>query len=184
MIQATPNHPSWASVIAPTFYTLFGAGLGFSFGRLKDWLEARIAKKSFLRAIRVELSAIREQLKGTLNSATENKKSLESGKREVMHLATTYPTGVFVSQLGKLRNVCDPLTMEAIRFYDLLSNLERIKSHLTSFSFEFVRLSGGPEDLGSGETVASLYALALDEVIKRLSELIPIADSLITQLPV
>ncbi len=115
--------------------------------------------------------------------ATEAKKNIERDEGPVLHLATAFQTGIYVSQLGKLRDVSDPLIIEVIRFYDKLSNLERIKSHLTSSSFELTRLARTGEDVQKEGPIVAFYVLSLDEVIRRISELMPIADSVIALLP-
>src|SRR5271167_3821506 len=122
--------PWWLDRVAtPAIFVVLGATLGFVLGRINDWLNARIAKKAFLRAIRVELSTLRKHLEGTLKDATEVRDLLQKGERKALHLATAFQTGVYTSQLGRLRDVSDPLVLEIIRFYDQLSNLERVKNH-------------------------------------------------------
>ena len=111
--------------------------------------------------------------------------SLDAGKYEVLHLATTFQIGVYASQLGNLKDVSDPVTMDVIRFYDQLSNLERIKSHLTSTSIELTKLSkDSAEDIQKGETIVYFYASALGEVIMRVARLVEMANNLIARLPV
>ena len=57
------NVPWWLDRVAvPISFTLFGALLGLMLGRLKDWLDDRKAKRTFLKATRVELSVVREHL--------------------------------------------------------------------------------------------------------------------------
>ena len=129
--------PWWLDHIAvPTFFTFIGAGLGFALGRLKDWLDDRKAKKIFLKAIRVELSVAREHLEGTLKNTTEVRNQLDKGVPVALHLVTAFQTGIYSSQIGKLKEVFDPLVIEVIQFYDRLANLERIKSRLIAGSFE------------------------------------------------
>jgi hypothetical protein len=125
-------------------FTSFGTILGFTFGRLKDWLDDRRAKKVFLRAIRVELSVVRGHLEGTLKDATEARDKLGKEEQVALHLAAVFQTGIYSSQVGKLKNVFDSLVIEIIQFYDRLSNLEKIKARLTAISFE-LRDSQGPE---------------------------------------
>jgi hypothetical protein len=79
--------------------------------------------------------------------------------------------------------VSDPLVLEIIRFYDQLSNLERVKSHTAARSFELTALTRSMEDIEREQPIAVDYASSLDEVIKRINQLLPAADSLITKLP-
>jgi hypothetical protein len=45
---------------------MFGATIGFLAGRFKDFLDARQVKKSFMKAIRLELASLKEQLSASL----------------------------------------------------------------------------------------------------------------------
>src|SRR5260370_10241140 len=103
--------PWWLdrTIMLPILYTLFGACLGFAASRLKDWLDERKARKSFLAAVRRELATISEHLKGTLKNATECNEGLDKGQHQVLHLATTFQTAIYTSQIGKLKSVSDPL---------------------------------------------------------------------------
>jgi len=174
--------PWWLDhLLVPIVFIFFGAILGFSFGRLKDWLDGRNVKEAFLRAVRVELSTIRGHLAGTLKDATEYKERLEKGDHNVLYLVTNFQTTVYTSQLGKLKDVSDPRVIEVLQFYDKLSNLERVKSHQTSASFDLTKLT--EQDAQKEGPLINLYSSGLNEVIKRIKELLPAADSLIAKLP-
>ncbi len=176
--------PWWLDrIVVPILFTFFGAMLGFIFGCLKDWLDQRKAKKVFLKAVRGELSAARGHLEGTLRDVTEVTDNMEKGVRVALHLATTFQTGIYSSQIGKLKDVSDPLVMSVIRFYDRLSNLERVKSRLTTVSFELATLAGAEQDSAKDLATAEHYRTTLDEVIKRINQLLSEADSLIPNLP-
>jgi hypothetical protein len=97
-----------------------------------------------------------------------------------LHLATVFQTGIYSSQIGKLKSVFDPLVIEIIQFYDRLSNLERIKSRLTVVSFQ---LTTGVKEDAQREATAEHYRNTLDEVIKRINLLLLAADALIRKLP-
>jgi hypothetical protein len=183
MIETTSAPPTWASLVAPAFYTLFGAGLGFGFGRLTDWLDNRQAKTAFLKAIRVELLTIRGHLEGTLKDATTVEELIKKGGRQVLHLATAFQTAVYDSQLGKLKDVSDPLVIEVIQFYAKLSNVERVKSHSTSLSFDLRRLADTKEDAVKEGPIVGFYLSSLQEVIARIRDLIQAVDGLISKLP-
>jgi hypothetical protein len=173
--------PWWLTHIAgPILFTSFGAALGLVLGRLKDWLDDRKSKKVFLKAIRVELSVARGHLEGTLKDATEARDKLHQQEYVALHLATVFQTGIYSSQIGKLKDVFDPLVIEIIQFYDRLSNLERIKSRLTVVSFD---LTTGVKDDADREGTAEHYRNTLDEVIKRIDLLLPAADALVSGLP-
>jgi hypothetical protein len=182
----TPSEqiPWWLDHIAtPAIFVVLGATLGFVLGRVNDWLNSRTVKRAFLKAIRVEMSTLRKHLGGTLQDATEVKDLLQKGVRRGLHLATAFQTGVYSCQLGKLRDVSDPLVLEIIRFYDQLSNLERVKNHATARLFELTALAKSREDIIREQSMTIDYASTLDEVIKRINQLLPAAESLINKLP-
>jgi len=174
--------PWWLDhFLIPAFFTFFGASMGFGFARLKESLDDRKAKKAFLKAIRIEMSTVRDYLKGTLRDATEYKESLETGHRKVLYLVSTFPTAVYASQIGRLKDVSDPLIIEVLEFYSNLSNLERIKSHLTSASFDLTKLT--EQEAHREGPLAGLYGSSLSEVIRRTTELLAAAERVIAKLP-
>jgi len=141
-------------------------------------------KKAFLRAIRVELSTLRQHLAGTSKDATEAREDLrEKGIRKALYLATSFQTGVYTCQLGKLRDVFDPLVLEVIRFYDQLSNLERVKNHISRRSFELAVLTGSNVDKEKEQPLAQDYTSSLDEGIRRINTLLLESQRLISKLP-
>jgi hypothetical protein len=176
--------PWWFDRAKPVVLLLVGTMLGFGAGRINDWWNARRTKKAFLRAIRVELSTLRQHLAGTLKDATETREDLrEKGMRKALYLATSFQTGVYTCQLGKLRDVFDPLVLEVIRFYDQLSNLERVKNHITSRSFDLAALTGSTMDKEKEPPLAQDYISSLEEAIKRINKLLLESDSLMNKLP-
>ena len=72
---------------------------------------------------------------------------------------------------------------EVIRFYDQLSNLERVKNHISRRSFELAVLTGSSGDKEKEQPLAQDYISSLDEAIKRINQLLQAADSLISKLP-
>ena len=105
----------------PIVYTAFGACLGFVLARFQGWLEKRDARKSFLRAVRVELATINDHLKGTLKDTTESKEKFDKGERSLLYLPTAFQRAIYDSQINKLKSVADPLVIEVIQFYDMTS---------------------------------------------------------------
>jgi hypothetical protein len=179
---SSPQVPWWLDHIAvPILFTLFGALLGFAAGSLKEWLEDKKAKTAFLKAIRMELQILHEHLNGSVKDALESKQDLEKGERKVIHLVAAFQTTIYSSQLQRLKSLSDPLVFEVVRLYTDLSNLEIVKSHLASRSFELVTLAENDADKEGG--IVAIYQSALDEVINRINALIPAVGSLIAKLP-
>lgn len=160
-------------------YAFFGACLGFAFARLTNWLDERKARNRFFEAVHAELATLNDHLKGTLKDATEAKEQFDRGDQRLLYLATTFQRGVYDSQISKLKTVAEPLVIEVVQFYDKLSNLERVKSHLTSVAFELTGLQGDDE---RAVQLAAKYDSALKEIIKRINELLPIISGLIAKL--
>jgi hypothetical protein len=184
-VAASGQIPWWFDRVAtPAILLLVGTALGFGAGRINDWWNARRMKKAFLRAIRVELSTLRQHLAGTLKDATEAKEDLlEKGIRKALYLATSFQTGVYTCQLGKLRDVFDPVVLEVIRFYDQLSNLERVKNQISRRSFELAVLTGSNADKEKEQPLAQDYICSLDEAIRRINTLLLESEGLISKLP-
>ena len=173
--------PWWLDHVAvPVIFLV----LGFVAGQIKDYFDSRRIKDAFLRSIRVELLTLHNHLEGTLKDVTEVRDNLsQSGVRKALHLSTTFQTGVYTSQLGRLRDVSDSLVLEIISFYDQLSNLERVKAHVTARSFELAVLTGSNEDIERENPIACDYASSLEEVLRKINQLIPATTSLISKLP-
>ncbi|MGI0084101.1 MAG: hypothetical protein ACREBQ_03370 [Nitrososphaerales archaeon] len=182
-LQTSPPQVSWwlDHFAVPILFTLFGAILGFAAGWLREWLEDRKARTAFLKAIRMEVQTLHEQVKGSLKDALENKAYLDWGGRQVVHLVSTFQTSIYSSQLSKLKNLADPLVYEVVRLYTNLSNLEIVKSHIASRSFELMTLQDN--EAGKEAGIVTIYRSALDEVIKRMNAIISAAESLIPKLP-
>jgi len=73
--------------------------------------------------------------------------------------------------------------LEIIRFYDQLSNLEIVKAHVTARSFELSALTESNGDIEKENPIGSDYVSSLEEVKRRINQLIPAADELISKLP-
>jgi hypothetical protein len=174
---ASPAQVPWW---LPILYTAFGAFLGFVLTRFKDWLDERQAQKRFFTAVLAEMATIDKHLKRTLKSATEYKEKLDKGQQEVLHLPVTFQRGIYDSQIGKVKDVSNPLVIEIVEFYDKLSNLERVKAHFTSVSFDLTSLSEA--DTHRHEALVGQYRSALAEIIRRINDLLPPLSSLIAKL--
>jgi hypothetical protein len=174
--------PAQVPLWLPILYTAFGAFLGFVLTRLKDWLDERKMQRRFFAAVRVELAQVNEHFEGTLRDATEYKEKLDKGERRALHLAAKFQRGVYDSQIGKLKDVSDPLVIEIVQFYDKLSNLELVKEHFTSVSFELTGLTEAEEDNPREGPLVNQYRSALNETIKRINELRPVLLRLIAEI--
>lgn len=170
--------PSWwlERIVLPLIFLVVGAALG----RVKDWLDEHKARKAFLGAIRIELSEIRGHLQGTLKDAQDTKNTFGGLHPHAYHLLPVFQTGIYSSQVGKIKDVRDTRIPEIIRFYDRLSNLERIKSRATTLSYELPTLNS--RDTEKAQLLGREYASVLDEVIRRINLLLPEVEGLITRL--
>lgn len=171
-------------VAVPAIFVLLGALLGFVAGQIKDYFDSRRIKRSFLKAIRIELTTLRKHLEGTLKDGTEVLDGLrKKGARKALHLSPKFQVGVYTSQLARLRDVSDSVVLEIIRFYDQLANLEIVKAQVAARSYELSTLTGSSDDIERETPVAGDYVGSLEEVIRRIKQLIPAADGLIEKLP-
>ena len=138
-MQSLGQTPWWVtSVLVPALLIVLGAGIAFLAGRLKDWLDARKAKQAFLKAIALELTDLQEQLGGSLEQLESALSSFRTNTAGPPHGALALPTTAFQAQLGKLRDVSDPLVMEVIQFYSGVPILERIVDMLNRREAEYL----------------------------------------------
>jgi hypothetical protein len=86
--------------------------------------EAAQAKQSFLRAIGMELGSLEEQIE-SLKNAVDTRPPL--GARGVSQRHTlALRTSVYSTQLGKLKQVDDPLVLSVMNFYSDLDALQQV----------------------------------------------------------
>lgn len=136
----TEPHFSWLrEFVVPVFFTLFGASLGYIATLIRDERKARRDRKAFLRAVGMELDALGKQLKDSLQEVTGSRERVEAGGKTGPQIAAAFRTIVFTSQLGKLRDVDDPLLVEVVHFYSDLAVLERIIESLNETGAEYTR---------------------------------------------
>jgi hypothetical protein len=129
---------SWFHELAiPAFFTLFGAALGFFAGQLREDRNAKQAKTSFLQAIGMELDALGKQLHDSLGEVQNSANRVKGRSQTGPQFAWALRTSVFASQVGKLRDVSDPLLIEIVHFYSDLGTLEHIFQSANETSAEF-----------------------------------------------
>jgi hypothetical protein len=153
---------SWLrEVMVPAFFTVIGSALGFMAGQLRDGWKARHAKQSFLQAIGMELDALSVQLSGSLGVVKKTFEEVSSGNRTNSTFAMKWRTIVFTSQLGKLRDLGDPLLIEIVHFYSDLGMLDEICDEANDFNARFNR-----PDVPSGSSGS--YRTSLGNTLKAL----------------
>lgn len=153
---------SWLQgFLIPVLFTFFGAALGFFASALHDDWNAKRAKQSFVLAIGMELDALGNQLDASLHEVRDSATRVPSGTGP--HFAFALRTSVFTSQIGKLRDVADPLMIEIIHFYSDLDTLERIFESVNGFSAEYTHASAGSgeKDSARARLVSGLTELQL-----------------------
>jgi hypothetical protein len=93
--------PWWADrLVIPAIFVLLGAGIGLGVGQIAAWLERRRTKRSFLRAIRLELMGLQEQLQASLDETEGSKERLQRNVPTIPHLVGTLRNTVFTSKTG------------------------------------------------------------------------------------
>ena len=153
MLQTDPHQFSWLREVGiPVLSLILGAvlGAGLSFVT-SEQLEERKAKldeqkekqanNAFLRAIGMELDALNDQFFMALEEVNGSTERAKSGTGP--QIAANLRTSVFTSQLGKVRDVDDPLMVQVIHFYSDLGNLQKIIDGVNSSSIDFVRAEAG-----------------------------------------
>jgi hypothetical protein len=128
----------WADkLLLPAFFTSFGAVLSLFVSEWKEHRQAKKRKETFLRAVGMELDALTEQFESTRTEIEDSLARLESSGNGP-HLVGTVRNIVFTSQLGKLRDVDDPLIMAVIKLYSDLSSVEKMLSAANETSKMYV----------------------------------------------
>lgn len=167
-MQVPPPAPepfSWLrELFVPALFTIIGATLGLFATQIRDELQAKRAKRSFMRAIGLELDALGDQLDASLyevKGSAQRARDGGSGPR----LAASLRTSVFISQIQKLRDVDDSLMIAIIHFYSDLGTLEQVIDSVNALSAEYNR-ANMPSDQTSNARAGLLSSLrVLDEQI-------------------
>jgi len=140
-IMQTETHFSWLrEVVVPIIFILFGSALGFFASQVGEDRKAKKAKESFMRAIRMELEALGDQLDASLHEVRASTQRV-SGGGNGPKFAAALRISVFSSQIGKVRDVDDPLIMEIIHFYSDLGTLQQIFESVNELGAEYNRAS-------------------------------------------
>jgi hypothetical protein len=138
IMQAEP-HVSWLhELVFPLVFTVAGAGIGFFASQIRDDQNAKRAKISFLRAVGMELAELSVQLADLLQNVRDSSARVTDGGTGP-HFAIAFQTSVFTSQIGKLRDLDDPLLLDAVRFYSELGSLQQFLEAITDQGDEYNR---------------------------------------------
>ena len=167
--------PWWLDRLTLVAFTLVGAGIGFAAGRFRDWLDARATKHAFLKAIRLELVALREQLEASLTEVDAGRSRFAANKVSPPQFAATFRTTVFSTQLGKLSDLSDPLIMALIKFYSDIPMLERIIELLNRKSEAFKAATGVQQTTVTAEILSTAQILSeqLSGFLRQIDRLLP-----------
>jgi carboxylesterase type B len=126
MMYAASVLPEWADkFLLPAFFILLGALLSLFISEWKDHHQAKKRKQAFLRAVGMELEALTDQLNASLREVDASQDRLQAFGTGP-YIVGTVRIIVFTSQLGKLRDVDDPVIMEVIKLYSDLGIVEKI----------------------------------------------------------
>jgi hypothetical protein len=149
VVLATPvaEPPPWwvDRLLIPVVFALVGAGIGFGVGQITNWLERHTAKRAFLRAIRLELLGLQDQLQASLNEVEASRERLQRNVAAPPHLVGTLRNTVFASQLGRISDLSDPLIIEIIKLYSDLPVLLQIIAALNEHSAELAKDDGSAQ---------------------------------------
>ena len=134
--QAANPVPWWVTaIVLPAVFLLLGALIGFFGTWIRDKLDSRRAKQAFLKAIRRELESLEKQLDAAIAEIEDSKKRMVAAWH-VPQFSLTFRTTVYTSQLGKLKDVADPLLLEVVEIYSDVFALSGIVELLNRHSSE------------------------------------------------
>lgn len=149
--------PWWVDrLLIPVVFALVGAGIGFGVGQITNWLERRRAKRAFLRAIRLELLGLQDQLQASLDEVEASRERLQRNVAAPPHLVGTLRNTVFTSQLGRISDLSDPLIIEIIKLYSDLPVLLQIIAALNQHSAELSKDDGSAQQAQRIRAVLSI----------------------------
>lgn len=175
MMQAETQVSWLREFLFPALFVILGAVLGsvltYFSGQLSEDRKAKRAKESFLRAIGMELDALSDQLDVSFHEVGGSLGRVTRGGMGPQ-FAAALRTSVFSSQIGKLRDVDDPLAIEVVHFYSDLGTLQQIFESSNEQSAEINRTGIGV-DVGASIQVMGLRS-ALLSTLKVLQEQISI----------
>lgn len=138
-MQAEPPFSWLHGVVIPILFTVFGTVIGFFASQVQDDRRARQAKKAFLRAVGMELDALDVQLDASFREASESAQRVKGGDSTGPRFVGNPRRSVFDGQIGKLRNVDDPMMIEIIHFYSDLAIVEKAFEAANEFGAEYTR---------------------------------------------
>jgi hypothetical protein len=172
--------PSWwiSGLVIPAFFTVLGVAVGFFFGQIKDWLQARQNRNAFLEAVGTELRLIRQNLEdaGKYAEILVVKVQVAGYAPQII---PKWGTTVFDTQLGKLGNVADKLVIDTVQAYALVGQIDRIIGFVNDHSREYVRANAGNEKADAQSRLKSSLMVLVEEIAKA----VPTLQALIQKLP-
>jgi hypothetical protein len=146
LIETEPQVSWLREFLFPALFVILGALIGavltYFTAQLSDDRKAKRAKDSFLRAIGMELDALSDQLDASYHEVKGSTARVQGGGVGPQ-FAATLRTSVFSSQIGKLRDVDDPLAIEVVHFYSDLGTLQQIFESANEQSAEVNRAGIG-----------------------------------------
>jgi hypothetical protein len=167
-------------LVIPAFFTLFGAGIGFIASQIKDYAQARRAEKSFLRAVRMELGSLNDQLSALVEQAVGATSAVAGRSPMGPQFATAFRTSIFTNQIGKLRDLDDSVLIEVVHFYSDFGTLERIIENVNATSKEY---SQAEVFRGSKDAVLPRLLAGLGELQSQIPKFKARLDTLRAKLP-
>lgn len=120
-------------------------------------------KSAFLRAIRMELLGLGEQLKESLAEVEESKTRLQRNERASPHIVATLRNTVFNSQLVRISDLSDPLIMDIVTFYSDLPVLLQIIEAMNQKSADLSRDDGSAQQ---AQRIRELFSIVITLSIK------------------
>jgi len=178
VILDTQNQPLpwWIErLLIPAVFLLLGSVITFMVGQFTTWWNRRKAKFTFLRAVRLELLGLREQLEASLTEVEGSKQRLERGTPAPPQLVGTLRTTVFTSQLATVSDLSDETIIKVIQFYSDLPVILQMIETLNRNSAELSKDDGSAQQAQRVRGVLSIVitlGVSLAGFIKRIHDLV------------
>jgi hypothetical protein len=189
-----PSQMPWrvAVIVLPSVFLFLGALIGFVGTWVRDKLESRQARHAFLKAIHRELESLDRQLDAAIAEVEDSKQKMETSWH-VPQFALGFRTTVYSTQLGKLRDLADPLLLEIVEIYSDIASLTGIVDLLNRHGADATALQppealswhalAQHQDKGPFSQALARVGSACQVLLERMRPLSSRVRSLMTRLP-
>ena len=167
-------------VLIPAIFLLLGSVIAFVAGQLTAWMDRRRAKEGFLKAVRLELLGLEEQLKASLAEIQGSMERLQRGAPTPPQLVGTLRTSVFISQLSRLAasDLADETIIKIVQLYSDLPVLLQMIETLNRNSSDLSKDDGSAQQAHRVSKVLSIVRVMAEQFIVFITRIHALTEKL------